>query len=66
MTSQIFQNIFLVTGLVLLSLGGWLRQKQETRKRGTRLLWLGFVLILMGLLWLSDVILDFFHGVFGR
>jgi hypothetical protein len=50
MTTQGFQNIFLIGGLLMLILGAFLRQKEQHSKRGSRLFWWGFTITLVGLM----------------
>jgi hypothetical protein len=46
---KIFQNIVLFIGLIMCLSGAWLRRNEASRSRGTKLLWLGFALMLFGL-----------------
>jgi hypothetical protein len=59
---KIFENIVLLIGLITCLSGAWMRRKEDSRSRGTKLLWLGFSLMLFGLFVHSDYGQGFIEG----
>ena len=57
-----FENIVLVIGLMTCLSGAWMRRGEGSRSRGTKLLWLGFAIMLFGLFIHSDAGQGFIDG----